>query len=78
MLASFQVTSGWGAFLAIVVMAALALLWVMSLMYVVADSISVFAKVIWFLALTLLAPVAIPVYFLTRHHRHAATAASAG
>ena len=76
MLASFQVTSGWGAFLSIVVLGALLLLWVICLMFLVADTISGFAKFIWFLALTFLAPFAIPAYLLTRRHRRHAQPAT--
>jgi hypothetical protein len=38
------------------------------------DSISVGGKVLWWVLVTLLAPVAIPVYFVLRHRRSAAAA----
>jgi hypothetical protein len=47
----------------------LGVLWVISLFLLVLDSISVGAKVVWFVALTLLAPVAIPVYLWLRYRR---------
>ena len=47
----------------------LAIAWVVSLFLLVADSISVVAKIVWFLALTCLAPIAIPVYLILRHRR---------
>ena len=55
--------------LAIVVVTVLALLWVLSLVLLVFDSISVGAKILWFVLLTLLAPIAIPVYLLWRRSR---------
>ena len=58
-----------GVILSIVVVTLLGLLWLVSLFLLVLDSISVGAKVVWFLALTLLAPVAIPVYLWLRHRR---------
>ena len=58
-----------GLILSIVVVTVLGLLWVVSLFLLVVDRISVGAKVVWFLALTLLAPVAIPVYLWLRHRR---------
>jgi hypothetical protein len=54
------------------------LVWVASLFVLVLDSIGVGAKVLWFLAMTLLAPFAIPVYLglrLLRHRRAAAAPA---
>lgn len=58
-----------GLILSIVVVSILGLLWVISLFLLVLDSISVGAKVVWFVALTLLAPVAIPVYLWLRYRR---------
>ena len=58
-----------GLILSIVIVSMLGLLWVISLFLLVVDSISVGAKVVWFLALTLLAPVAIPVYLWLRYRR---------
>lgn len=43
--------------------------WIFSLFALVGDSISFLAKVVWFVALTCLAPFAIPVYLVTRHRR---------
>ena len=68
-LASYQVTSGFGLVVSILVLGALAILWVVSLFLLVADSISVLAKIVWFLLLTCLAPIAIPVYLILRHRR---------
>ena len=67
---SFEVTSGFGLVLSIIVLGLLAIAWVVSLFLLVADSISVLAKIVWFVALTCLAPVAIPVYLILRHRRH--------
>jgi hypothetical protein len=50
------------------------LVWVASLFVLVLDSISVGAKVLWFVAMTVAAPFAIPVYLglrLLRHRRGA-------
>ena len=66
---SFQVTSGFGLVLSIIVLGLLAIAWVVSLFLLVADSISVVAKIVWFVALTCLAPIAIPVYLILRHRR---------
>jgi len=68
-LAAFQVSSGWGLVLSIVILTALGILWLVSLFLLVADSISVFAKIVWAVLLIVVAPVAIPVYLLLRHHR---------
>ena len=55
--------------LGFIVLAVLAVAWLVSLFLVVVDSIGVGAKIVWFLALTLLAPFAIPIYLVTRHRR---------
>ena len=55
--------------------AALFVAWVVSLALLVADSISTGSKVLWFVLLTLLAPVSIPVYLVLRHRRGASGAA---
>jgi Phospholipase_D-nuclease N-terminal len=60
---------GVGILLLILVLGLLALAWIVSLFVLVMDTISVGAKILWFLALTLLAPVGIPAYFLWRHSR---------
>ena len=69
---AFEVTSGAGAAISIVVLGALFLLWVYCLFLLVADSISVLAKIVWFLFLTCVAPLAIPLYLILRHRRHRA------
>jgi len=71
-LASFEVTSGAGAAVSIVVLGALFLLWIYCLFLLVADSISVLAKILWFVFLTCIAPLAIPLYLILRHRRHKA------
>ena len=53
----------------VAVAGALLLLWVLSLFLLVLDDLSLGLKVVWFLALTLLAPLAIPVYLFTRRRR---------
>jgi hypothetical protein len=63
--------------LSIVVATLLGLAWVASLVLLVFDSISLGAKIVWFLALTVLAPVAIPVYVVWRHSRRRALAGDA-
>jgi hypothetical protein len=69
---SFEVTSGAGVVISIVVLSLLFFAWLIALFALLVDSISVGAKIIWFLALTCLAPVAIPIYFVLRHRRHRA------
>ena len=54
-----------------VLLALLFVAWVISLFLLVLDSISVGAKVVWFVALTVLAPIAIPVYLVLRWRRRA-------
>jgi hypothetical protein len=76
MLASFQLTSGIGAVIALLLIAILFLFWILSLYLLVKDTIGVGAKVLWFLFLTCLAPIAIPVYFLARARRGGQTAAA--
>jgi hypothetical protein len=65
-----EVTSGVGAVISLVVLSLLFFLWLIALFMLLVDSISVGAKIVWFLALTCLAPVAIPIYFVLRHRRH--------
>lgn len=55
--------------LGFVVAALLLVAWLVSLFLLVVDSIGVGSKIVWFLALTLLAPFAIPIYLVTRHRR---------
>ena len=62
--------------LAIVVVVLLSLAWLAALILLVFDTISVGAKIVWFLALTVLAPVAIPAYFVVWRRRREAVADS--
>ena len=55
--------------LGLIVVAVLFVAWIVSLFLLVVDSIGVGAKILWFLALTLLAPFAIPIYLVTRRRR---------
>jgi len=75
MLAAWEVTSGLGLVVSIVVLGGLFFLWLSALFMLVADSIGLGAKIIWFIALTCLAPIAIPVYFVTRTRRLASHSA---
>ena len=70
LIASLQVTSGFGLVISILVLGALLIAWIVSLFLLVVDSISVLAKIAWFLFLTCVAPIAIPVYLILRHRRH--------
>ena len=54
----------------ILVVAALAVLWLVTLFLIVADNISGGAKALWLLLTIVLAPFAIPVYLVLRHRRH--------
>ena len=74
---SFEVTSGAGAVISLVVVSLLFFAWLIALFALLVDSISVGAKILWFILLTCLAPVAIPVYFVLRHRRHRAQPAVA-
>ena len=56
--------------LEILLMSALAVLWLVTLFLIVTDDISVGAKVLWALLTIVLAPFAIPVYLILRHRRH--------
>ena len=69
---SFEVTSGAGAVVSLLVVSLLFVAWLIALFMLLVDSISVGAKILWFVVLTCLAPVAIPVYFVLRHRRHRA------
>ena len=68
-LASIQLTSGIGVVLSIIVLGGLFLIWLVCLFLLVTDSISVLGKIVWFILLTCLAPIAIPVYLILRHRR---------
>ena len=70
LIASLQVTSGFGLVISILVLGILLIAWIVSLFLLVVDSISVLAKIVWFLFLTCVAPIAIPVYLILRHRRH--------
>lgn len=70
--ASFELTSGAGLVVSIVVLGLLALAWLVSLFLLIVDSISIGAKIVWFVALTCLAPITIPLYLILRHRRHRA------
>ena len=56
--------------LALAVASLLFLIWVIAVALLFTDSISIGEKLLWFVALTVLAPVAIPVYFIVRSRRH--------
>ena len=70
--ASFSLTSGAGVVISIIVLGLLFLAWLVSLFMLIVDSISVGAKILWFLAITCLAPIGIPLYLILRHRRRAA------
>lgn len=71
LLGSVELTSGWGVVLSIFVLGGLFILWLWSIFLLVTDSISVIAKIIWFVLLVCLAPLAIPAYLILHHHRTA-------
>ena len=73
---AIQVTSGAGLVISIIVLGALLVLWVYCLFVLIFGSISVLAKILWFVLLTCLAPFAIPVYLVWRHHRRSQAAAA--
>ena len=54
---------------AVILLAILFVAWLVAIFMIIVDSISVVAKVLWLLAVTVLAPFAIPVYFILRHRR---------
>jgi hypothetical protein len=68
-LGSLQLTSGWGVVLSIIVLGGLFLIWLFTLFLLVTDSISVLGKIVWFILLICLAPIAIPVYLVLHHLR---------
>jgi len=61
--------------LEIVLLTILFLAWVLCLFLLVFDALPFWQKFVWFLALTILAPVAIPVYLIVRRARAAHAAA---
>ncbi len=71
LLGSLELTSGWGVVLSIFVLGGLFILWLWSIFLLVTDSISVIAKIVWFVLLVCLAPLAIPAYLILHHHRTA-------
>lgn len=75
MTAALEVTSGAGLVLSLVVLGTLFVAWLVSMFLVVADSISLGSKIAWLVLLTCLAPIAIPVYLVSRSRRPASRAA---
>jgi hypothetical protein len=69
--ASLELTSGWGVVLSIIVLGTLFLVWLVALFDVIVDPMSVGAKILWILFLIVLAPIALPAYFLVRHFSRA-------
>lgn len=67
--AAILALGGFGILLVIVLLGLLALLWIVALFMLVTDSISIGAKILWFLFVTLLAPIGIPAYFVARSRR---------
>jgi hypothetical protein len=63
-----------GVVISIVVATVLGVLWLVTMVAVALDSISVGGKILWWVLVTLLAPIAIPVYFVLRHRRSTAAA----
>ena len=55
--------------LGIIVVVVLAVAWLVALTLAIMDSIPVGEKILWVLALTVLAPIAIPVYLVMRSRR---------
>lgn len=58
-----------GVVISIVVATILGLAWLISMVAVALDSISVGGKILWWVLVTLLAPIAIPVYWVLRYRR---------
>jgi len=61
-----------GVVISIVVATILGLAWLISMVAVALDSISVGGKILWWVLVTLLAPIAIPVYWVLRYRRSTA------
>ncbi len=74
MTATLEAATAVGAVVLFLVLAALCIAWLVSLFLLVADTISVGAKIVWFVFLTCLAPFAIPLYLVLRHRRREAAA----
>jgi hypothetical protein len=66
---------GFGLLLALLFLGLGLVLWILSLALLVGDSISPVMKVLWLVALTCLAPFAIPVYLLSWSLRFSSRAA---
>jgi hypothetical protein len=58
----------------IVVATILGVAWLVTMFVIGFDSLPVGGKVLWWVLVTLLAPIAIPVYFVLRHRRSTAAA----
>lgn len=69
MVAAIQLSSGIGTLIALFFMLLLFLFWLVCLFLLFGDTISVGVKILWFVALTCAAPIAIPIYLLRRAHR---------
>jgi hypothetical protein len=66
---AIELTSGFGVVISIIVLGGLFVLWLFCLFLLIADSMSVLAKILWFILLTCLAPLAIPAYLILHHYR---------
>jgi hypothetical protein len=53
----------------VILLAILFVAWLVAIFMIIVDSISVVAKILWLLAVTLLSLFAIPAYFILRHRR---------
>jgi hypothetical protein len=63
------VASATAAVIGFVAVSILFVIWLVTLFLLIVDSISIGAKILWFVVLTILAPIAIPVYLVLRHRR---------
>lgn len=61
-----------GVVISIVVATILGLAWLITMVAVALDAISVGGKILWWVLVTLLAPISIPVYWVLRHRRSTA------
>jgi hypothetical protein len=69
--AAYQINDSPGAvILAILILGLLFTAWIVALFFLVLDSISLGSKIVWFLAVTCVAPLGIPAYLTARHLRH--------
>jgi hypothetical protein len=55
--------------LEIILLTILFIAWVVTLALVIMDRMSIGGKIVWLLAVTVLAPIAIPVYLIVRTRR---------